>query len=358
MGNTDVHILNKLTLLCSRGQELSSIDDLDILLDRVLSTACDICEATASSVLLFDPVHNELYFRAVKGEAADKLKKIRFKANLGIAGWVVQNKKPVIANDVSKDPRHYGYVDKSVNFTTKKLICVPILWENQVIGVLEVLNKLNDKDFDDQDLEYLTILANQAGSSIHITSMMEKLQNFFVNMLEILMLAAETLSANQGHSVRVARLATKIAREMGITGEEYQNIYYAALIHDIGHIKVAQEGILGGERLVPTFGAEMIRPIKMLEKIADIIEAHDERWDGSGYPKGLKGEEIPLASRIIGLAEEYYEWKEQVAYRNQYDPHIYDEFFRRIVKTHDPKVVEAFKRVRKKERQKHASVKV
>lgn len=353
----DIRVIDNLTLLCKRGQQLSSIDDLDVLLDEILKTACEISSAEASSVLLFDPFNNELFFRAASGPAKEKLKKMRFESNRGIAGWVFSNCKPVVANDISSDPRHYGYVDKAVNFKTRNLICVPILWENKVIGVLEVLNKQKNLEFSEQDMEYLTILANQAGASLHITSMVDRLHNFFVNMLEILMTATETLASNQGHSVRVARLATKIAREMNVTDKEYKDIYYASLIHDIGQIKVAREQIMGGEKLLPTLGAEMIRPIKMLRRIADIVEAHHERWDGSGFPRGLKGDQIPLGARIIGLAEEYEEWKEEEAYRNQYDPYLQNDFFRRIARTHDPRVIEAFKSVRKKDRQKLTSTK-
>jgi hypothetical protein len=345
----DDKMIDKLTLMCLRGQELSSVDDTDVLLDKILETSTEITSASASSIILMDRATKEFYFRAAKGKTSSKVKKLRFDTSKGIAGWVVNNGKPVISNDLENDPRHFSYIDKALNFKTRNLACVPIQWEDETVGVIEVLNKKGKGNFNEQDLEYLTILANQAGSAIYITSMVDKLQNFFINMLEIMMTATETLATSPGHSIKVARLATKIAREMEVSEREYNDIYYASLIHDIGQIKVARNQIVGGERLVPSLGAEMLKPIKMLKDIAILIEHHHERWDGSGHPKGLRGEDIPLGARIIGLAEEYEEWKEQETYRKQFDPTYSDDFFKRILVTYDPDVIDAFKRVRKKE---------
>ena len=343
-------VIDNLTLLCLRGQELSSISDLDSLLNRILETALEICNAEAASILVLDKSTNELFFKATVGEKANHVKKFRLKADKGIAGWVAENKRPAIVNDILSDSRHFKYIDDMVGYKTRNLICIPILWKNEMIAVMEALNKKDNLDFTEQDLEYLTILCNQAGASLHITGMMEKLQNFFVNMLEIMMMATETLGSNQGHSVRVARLATKIAREMGVSEKEYKDIYYASLIHDIGQIKVARDQIVGGERLIPILGAEMIRPINMLKSISRLVEHHHERWNGSGSPRGLKDGEIPLGSRIIGLAEEYIEWIEEESYKRQYDPYFQDDFFRQAAKIHDPDVLEAFKTIRKRER--------
>ncbi len=353
-GNGDKAIDN-LTLLCSQGQELSSMDDLDTLLERLLDIALQICEGGASSVLLVDRQNHELFFRAARGKSGESITRLRFDANRGIAGWVLENREPAVVNDVSSDSRHYGYIDEQVDFKTRNLICVPVLWKDMVLGVIEVLNKKNRKAFTEQDREYLSILANQAGAAIHITTMMENLHNFFINMLEIFMVASETLSNNQGHTVRVARLATKIARELEVPDEVYRRIYYASLIHEIGHIRLAREQIVGGERHIPTLGSETIRPIKMLKGIPEIIEAYRERWDGTGYPKGLQGEQIPLEARIIALAKDYEEMREEEAYRKQFDPYFQDNFFKSINQSHDPRVVEAFKKIRRREREKQTA---
>lgn len=350
------NVIDSLTLLCRRGQELSSISDLDSLLARVLETAQEICSARGASILMLDESADELFFLAVTGDRAEQVQKVKFDKNKGIAGWVLEHRKAVIVNDVSSDPRHFSIVDANAQYETKKLMCVPIMWENNVVGVMNALNKKDDEDFTHQDLEYLTVLANQAGASLHITSMMGKLQNFYANMLEILMMATETLGSQQGHSVRVARLATKIAREMNVSEKTYKDIYYASLIHDIGQIRVAKDRIVGGERLIPILGAEMIKPIKLLNPITKIVESCRERWNGSGYPKALKGEEIPLASRIIALAEDYVDWIEEESYKKQFDPYLQDDFFRRINTVHDPNVIKAFKSVRKKERLSHSDL--
>ncbi|MCD4784926.1 MAG: GAF domain-containing protein [Candidatus Eremiobacteraeota bacterium] len=341
-------VIDSLTLLCARGQELSSTDDLQTLLNRVIDTVIEICHTEAVFIALATD-EKVIYYKVTGSGGNGEIKKLRLDEN--ITQRIRETDGPVIVNNIPVDSDDYRSLDDISGVRTKKLMRIHIYWEKNVIGVIQVVNKENDEDFTEQDLEYLTILSNQTGSSLHIATMMEKLHNFFINMLEIMMMATETLGSQQGHSVRVARIATKIAREMGVSQKEYKNIYYASLIHDIGQIKVARDQIVGGERLIPVLGAEMLRPIKMLNSIAEIVEDCHERWDGSGFPKSLKGDEIPLGAHIVGFAEEYVEWLEEESYRKQYDPYFQDEFFRRITKTHNPKVVEAFKAVRRKERE-------
>jgi GAF domain-containing protein len=151
-------ILDNLQRLCVRGQELASIADLESLLNGMLETALEMCDSSAASILKLDEDTGELYFKAVIDEKAEELKKIRFDSNLGIAGWVVKTRESVIVNDVASDPRHLKKIDKLTDFVTKSMICVPVLWEDKVIGVMEVLNKNRGRDFSTQDLEYLTIL--------------------------------------------------------------------------------------------------------------------------------------------------------------------------------------------------------
>lgn len=350
-GEKTNQVIDSLTLLCARGQELSSTNDLETLLNRVIDTAIEICHTEAVFIALAVD-EKFVYYKVTSSGKNGETQKYRLDDDANMSEWIKKLEKPVIVNNISTDSDDYRSMDGVSGVVTNKLMRIPILWEKNVIGVIQVANKENDENFTEQDLEYLTILSNQTGSSLHIATMMEKLHNFFINMLEIMMMATETLGSHQGHSVRVARIAMKIAREMGVSRKEYENIYYASLIHDIGQIKVARDQIVGGERLIPVLGAEMLRPIKMLNSIVEIVENYHERWDGSGFPKALKGDEIPLGAYIVGFAEEYVEWLEEESYRKQYDPYFQDEFFRRIKKTHNPKVVKAFKAVRRREREK------
>jgi len=344
-------VIDSLTLLCARGQELSSTNDLETIMSGVIDTALKICHTEAVLIALIAD-ENVVYYKVTEPEKKSEVKKHRLNKDANLNNTILKTGKPFILNNIQVNSWDNNILDDISGIRTKKLMRIPILWEKGVIGMIELINKKNNEDFTEQDLEYITILSNQAGSSLHIATMMEKLHNFFINMLEIMMMATETLGSHQGHSVRVARIATKIAREMEVSQKEYKNIYYASLIHDIGQIKVARDQIVGGERLIPVLGAEMLRPIKMLNSIADIVENCHERWDGSGFPKSLKGDDIPLGAHIVGFAEEYVEWLEEESYRKQYDPYFQDEFFRRITKKHNPKVVEAFKAVRRREREK------
>jgi HD-GYP domain-containing protein (c-di-GMP phosphodiesterase class II) len=120
-------------------------------------------------------------------------------------------------------------------------------------------------------------------------------------------------SRQTGHSYRVAEMACQIGRQMGITGTEYRNLYYAALLHDVGMLAVHDLRYLPNvlsktiertpEKLHTLVGAELMKNIRLLAPVAPIILHHHEHFDGTGHPYGLVGDDIPLASRIICLAE-------------------------------------------------------
>lgn len=346
MQTAEQKIIDGLSMLCKTGQDLSSARDVDELLEKIMKSVKEICDCDASSILLMDEATNELYFKVALGSKGEQVRRLRFPADQGIAGWVATNRQPLIVNDVKSDPRHLMRIDVQSTYETKSIACVPVMWENKVIGVIQALNKHNNQLFTDDDIRYLTILANQSSIAINNARNMENQQNFFVNIMEILVQAIEAQNPlYEGHSIRIARIATSIAREMGITGKEYENIYYASLIHDIGKLKLYNASLEESYRMYPVLGAEMIRPIKILEDVAPIIEAHHERWDGSGFPNGLKGEEIPLGARIVGIAEAYEEWALEMREQQKENFGLYD-FLNQSPGAFDPKAVQVLVRLK------------
>lgn len=302
--------INLFGLLCRTGQELSAIGDLDELLEKIMQVTREICAADASSILLVDNETQELYFKVVQGEKSRKVKSIRFSIHEGIAGWVAVNRQSLVVNDVLADPRYLMRVDVESSYQTRNIACVPVIWENELLGVIEALNKKEDKDFTEEDLKFLSILASQAAVAINSTRNISDLQNFFIYMVEILVMAIESVTrAPSGFTMKVARTATRLARQMGVTGKDYENIYYASMLFNIGKLRALEGSEEVPSSLHPLLGGETLRQIMLLEKIASIVEAHLERFDGSGVPRGLKGEEIPLGGRILGLALAFEEWR-------------------------------------------------
>lgn len=283
-------------------RDLSDTFDLDTLLKKIGQAAEKLTYSGASSILLLDEDKEHLYFKTAGGEKGGLIGKMKVKVGQGIAGWVAKERKPLVVQDVTKDERFAKSFDKSTGFITKSILCVPLILHNELIGVAEVLNKKNGAQFTPQDQEVLESLSNLAAIYITNAKFVETQRNFFTNIIEILASASESRDPHlAGHTRRIAQRALVIARELDFDQREYQNLYYAALLHDIGYLTP-------GDRTVrdlnhSAVGREMIRGINFLAGATPIIRSHHENYDGSGYPDSLKGENIPHGARIIALLE-------------------------------------------------------
>lgn len=178
-------------LLLQANRIISSKLDIDEVLQAVMELATKVVKADASSLLLLDEKTDELYFDVAVGSASDSVKQIRLKVGEGIAGWVAKERKPLIVNDVTKDPRFTQRVDKSTSFKTKSILAVPLHAKGRLIGVVEAINKEMGGDFTDQDREAFGIFASQSGIAIEnarlfseITREKEKLNTIFGEMSE------------------------------------------------------------------------------------------------------------------------------------------------------------------------------
>ena len=295
-------------------KSISSILDVDALLKRMGAVSERMLNAEASSIMLLDEDKEHLSFKVATGEKGGSIQKLKVKIGQGIAGSVAQDRKPLIVNDVAHDPRFTGKIDQSSGFVTRSIICVPMFVDDQLVGIMEVLNKKSDAGFTKDDQNILESLAALAAVSINNARSSEDQRNFFVNVIEILISAIE--SRNQkllGHSWRVAQLATSLGRQLGLEGKDYKDLYYGSLLHDIGIIAVKtditiQQGVVtvhdrDPETNHPRLGADLVKNINLLTGASHIIRHHHENYDGTGFPDGLSGDKIPAGARIVAVAE-------------------------------------------------------
>lgn len=184
-----------------------------------------------------------------------------------------------------------------------------------------------------------------------------RMEKAYQNALRTLATAVETKdSSTLGHAERVAELAVRVAEKMDMPASEVKLVRYAALLRDVGKASVPHrvlnkqgeltEGELRVVRNHVREGASIVRQVPFLAPLADIIFHHHERWDGSGYPEGLSGEDIPLASRIIGLVDDY----EAMTSERPYHAAVSEDHARSFIEDssgtlYDPGVVEAFMEV-------------
>ena len=153
-------------LVHDTAHDLATELDMDRLLARILQAAMRAVEGAAGSLLLLDPARQELVFAVVRKGLGPALQGKRVSVNQGLAGWVVRHNQPAIVNDVQSDARFFGQITEGTGLEVRSLLCAPLVTKGQVIGAIEIVNKTNADNFDDDDVDLLTSFAGQAAIAI------------------------------------------------------------------------------------------------------------------------------------------------------------------------------------------------
>jgi HD-GYP domain-containing protein (c-di-GMP phosphodiesterase class II) len=363
----NIHLLREAQQRMARITALRNIDlaisssmdihtSLRILLDEVVTQL----GVDAATVLLFNPYANMLEFTAGRGFRSQALQHTRLHLGEGNAGQAALQRKIVIIHDLTK---------QAGAFTASPLLNVegfisyfasPLLAKGQIKGVLEIFHR-SPLDPDAEWLEFLETLAGQAAIAIENAQMFNELQR---SNLELELAYNHTLEGwvraldmrddeTEGHTQRVTTATIFLARQMGMNGTMMEHLRRGALLHDIGKIAIPDHilrkpGPLTDEewevmRRHPVYAYEMLAPINYLLPALDIPYYHHERWDGSGYPNGLKGEQIPLPARIFAVVDVWDALNSDRPYRRAWPKEQVITYIRTQSGTHfDPRVVEHF----------------
>ncbi len=166
-------LLERYQKLIELSRDLTSTLDLSALLDHIVNAAANLCHAEAASILLYDEIHQQLYFQAASNLDAPKMKGLIVPVDNSIAGWIIRNQEAVIVCDAQNDPRHFGNIGKATNVETKSLLGVPLSTKDKSIGVLEAINKQHG-DFSEEDKELLMALGSQAAIAIENTRLFQQ----------------------------------------------------------------------------------------------------------------------------------------------------------------------------------------
>jgi putative nucleotidyltransferase with HDIG domain len=290
--------------------------DTDVVLQSILGKAVELLQCQAGSLLLVDEVTNELIFKVVSGPASEQLLDKRLPPGVGIVGTVAQTGKPLIVNDAKGDPRHYDAIDQKTSLVTQSLLCVPLISKERVMGVLEVMNKLDGTLFDESDRDLLTAFAVQSAIALGNAKLYSDLKRAFAETVRIIANAVEARDPyTAGHTNRVTAIAIEIARELGWSREQIEILEIGALVHDIGKIGMPDRILHKPEDLTqdeynqmkqhPIIGAQMLKGIEGLRDVLPYILYHQERYDGKGYPFGLAGNAIPIEGRLLAVADTF-----------------------------------------------------
>ncbi len=156
----------ELSYFINVGKALTSTLDTGSILNIIMEKTSELVKAEAGSVLLLDEDTQELYFELTEGEKKNDIKRFRLKVGEGIAGWVALHGEPIVVEDVATDPRFYHQIDDSLDFKTRSILCVPLRSKGKILGVLEVINKIDGKPFGQKDLDLILTLVDQAAIAI------------------------------------------------------------------------------------------------------------------------------------------------------------------------------------------------
>lgn len=309
-------ILTTSKKILDMSQVMGTIRNFEKLLRYILDETAKILNAERVSLFLFDREKDELWtFIAQKLE----IKEIRLPAGKGIVGHVINTGKLLNVKKAYKDPRFDPEIDKRSGFKTKNILCVPMLDRmGKVFGAVEVLNKLKG-NFSDTDEYLLTSLTQQIQISIENSQLYETKEKLLISILKTLVATIDARDpTTRGHSERVTKYALAVGREMKLSEEDMQVLEYAAILHDIGKIGISDSILLKPDKytseeynIVKTHAIQTKEILEKIyftdfqKKIPMIAATHHEKLDGSGYPYGLKGQQIPLLSRIIAIVDIY-----------------------------------------------------
>jgi putative nucleotidyltransferase with HDIG domain len=349
--------LQRLAALRSIDLAITSSLDLRLTLSILLEQVMDQLDLDAAAVLLLEPQTQTLRYAAGRGFRTPTIERTTLRLGEGAAGAAALDRRTELLD--AGMVRHSLAQSEGFVFSC----IVPLIAKGAIKGVLEGHHR-QPRQPDPEWVEFLETLAGQAAIAIDNATLFDSLQRSNVE----LSLAYDTTiegwasaldlrdKDTQGHSARVTEMTLRLAREMGFTEAELVQMRRGALLHDIGKMGIPdaillKPGPLTAEewevmRRHPALAHEMLSPIAYLGPALDIPFCHHEKWDGTGYPRGLKGDEIPLAARIFAVADVWDALRSDRPYRPAWPAekvrrHIEEQAARHF----DPAVVTLFLRL-------------
>lgn len=345
---------------------ISASTDLNLTLDILLDQVIHQLNVDAADIFLFNEHSSKFEYTAGKGFSTRYQPPISSEVEVSLISQVALNRKPIVVKgDLCE------YCEKFRDFPCERkdilrqegfvfYAAVPLIAKGRMLGVLETFSRSHMEE--DQDwFEFLQVLGNQAAIAIDNARMFEALQNKNIELQraydETMVSWARVLDLRdretEGHSERVAELTLKIAKRMGVKEEELKYMKWGALLHDIGKMAIPDRILLKPDKLTkeewnimkmhPVYAYRMLSRINYLRPALDIPYCHHERWDGTGYPRELKGEEIPLSARIFAVVDVYDALTSDRPYRKAWSREKAIEYIKdQSGKQFDPKVVEVF----------------
>ena len=355
--------LNRLSSLHSIDVAIASTFDMRLMLDVVLQQVMANLKVDAADILLYDQGINALVFSAEKGFHVHHPRDFTVPLGQGLAGKTALDRKPLFVPDLLKTSIKLirSWLVRDEEFKT--YYGIPLIVKGQLKGVVEVFyrtERIPDAEWED----YFVTLAGQAAIAVDNAEIYEGLRSANFNLTMAYDATIEGWSRamdlrdreTEDHTIRVTDLTLRLMNEFGVSASELNHIRRGCLLHDIGKLGVPdvilhKPGPLDEDEWVimrqhPKLAYELLFPIDYLRPALDIPYGHHEKWDGSGYPRGIKGNQIPLSARIFAVVDVWDALTSDRPYRKAWPIDKTIEYIQSQSGSHfDPEVVQVFMRL-------------
>jgi len=351
--------LQQLRALDRIGVTINASLDLQVNLETILNEVLVQLNADAVDVLFLDQSSYVLSYAHGKGFHTNEIKSTKMRYGEGVAGKVLMQKKVLhLRNPGSSQEWLRTNLVKSEQFVD--YYAIPLLTGGRMVGVLEVFHR-STLQFDEDGLWFLELIGEQVSIAISNSKLFTGLEQSNIKLIQAYDATIEGWShalelrdkETEGHTLRVTELTEQLMKTAGISNEDLVHIRRGVLLHDIGKMGIPDVILLKSDKLTeaeweimkqhPEFAFKLLSPIQYLQPALDIPYCHHEKWDGSGYPRGLKGEEIPFAARVFAVVDVWDALRSDRSYRKSWAPEKVLEHIQALSGTHfDPKVVNLF----------------
>lgn|GEM_PF-353054 len=300
----------EIATLYEMSKALGATLDMEVLLDSVLDSALRIFDADLGYITLMNHQTGQLEIHAWRG--GDRVRPGAEALRTSMSEWVIREGRPLIFN-----PLQVEAGDRRDSLTgALAALCVPFVSSESTFGAITVGHSRPDARFTADDVRLMSTIANHANIAIGNIELFSSLEESYLATVRSLAIAVDAKDPyTRGHSDRVATYVLKIADRLRLSRDQKIAIEMAAYLHDIGKIGIRDDILLklgtlddvemAEMRHHPLIAANILRPVGFPWPIAPIVRHHHERWDGLGYPAGLRGEEIPLLARVLTVADSF-----------------------------------------------------
>ncbi len=323
---------------------------LRAVLQQCVTMVAEVMEAKIVSFMFLDESASELRVQAAHGLDADTVARTRVRVGDSIAGWVAHTREPLLIEDIEEDRRFRKM--NHPQYETRSLLAAPLQIGGETVGVVNVNNKREGTPFDEDDLKLLVAIVARVAAALERLHTDPSEADVAATLASLRAVIRARRQRTLPSTHRAFKLATELGRRLGLPEDEIEILGYVARVHDVGMValdesqwanaRVWNERERRAVESHPLSAIRLLRPLESAPKVHEIILSHHEHVDGGGYPRGLRGDQIPIASRILAVVDAFESLTVGRPYRDPVsDAEALAELRRASGTQFDPAVVDA-----------------